>query len=139
MLDLFIPNNWFKHQFSKLDSRYPTMKVAINLFIQNGGSLILETGCQRQLEDWGAGCSTTVFGTVAQKYQKFLITVDNNEKHLGIAQEITLDLASFIKYELSNSVTYLNRFVDKIDLLYLDSWDYPLGFDYKTDEDYQRA
>lgn len=119
-----INNNWFhKKYFQNLDKRYWTFKIALNLFLQRGGQIILETGTIRQKDDWGAGNSTVIFGDFCKEYKKHLYTVDNNRDNLAISQRETLEFRLHISYELSDSLDYLERFDDKIDLLYLDSLD----------------
>jgi len=121
---LEINNNWFyKKYFENLKKRYWTFKIALNLFLQRGGEIIVETGTQRQKDDWGGGCSTTIFGDFCKKYGKHLHTVDNNQLNLGIAREETDEFKDFITYELSDSVDFLKHFDPPIDLLYLDSLD----------------
>lgn len=112
--------------------RFVTMQIAINLFLQRGGTTIVETGCQREKEDWGAGCSTSVFADVVSRIEKGrLFSIDNEERHLSIAREVVHN-ASHVEFIHSDSVEALRYGIDTqgsyatIDLLYLDSFDYPL-------------
>ena len=122
--------DWFhKRYFPYLGARYFTMKAAVNLFLQRGGSTIVETGCQREWRDWGAGCSTQVLGSVATLCGGTLYSIDNDRKHLSAAQFLTRNnpKTQFIE---GDSVDILHNFQAKtgktqIDLLYLDSYDYP--------------
>lgn len=135
---LFLKNNqtqdWFYHKYiDKLGNsaydrgRWPTMKMALNLFLQRNGSIILETGCQREEEDWGAGGSTTIFVEFAQHYPNTkILTVDNSEEHLNRAKRFVTD-HTYIQFYLSDSVSFLQNYNEQIDLLYLDSFDYPYG------------
>lgn len=116
----------FSHWKMKPTQRYYTTKVALNLFLQHDGQVIVETGCQRAHEDWGAGCSTQIFGEFCAKYGKKLYTVDNNAGNLNMAKEITKDYAGSIEYHLGDSVAFLRDFSQPIDLLYLDSLDCPI-------------
>ena len=126
---LFIENDWLYKQFSYLEllrsTQYLTFKAALNLFLQNNGEFIVETGTQRMIDDPG-GCSTTLFGAFCKRYGKRLITVDNNPKHLEISKEATKDFKDHITYVLMDSVQFLLNFNEPIDLLYLDSLDCPL-------------
>lgn len=106
--------------------RWPTMKAALNLFLQRGGGLILETGCQREPDDWGAGSSTTLFYEVLSRYKAGqLISVDNTIKHLRVAASLVPD-GGIVTLVNSDSVKFLNSFNKEISLLYLDSMDYPV-------------
>lgn len=134
---IFLKDNdtqdWFYNKYiDKLGTyaydrgRWPTMKAALNLYLQRDGKLILETGCQREPDDWGAGASTTIFQEVINRYdQGRLISVDNNHIHLErAASYIGNDPRVSLVY--SDSVAFLLGFSEQIDLLYLDSYDYPI-------------
>ena len=119
---LNIQNDWFyKKYFKNLKKRYFTFKIALNFFLQNGAENIVETGCIRQKNDWGAGNSTYVLGDFCKKYNKQLYTVDNDFDHLELARRETIEFKDSITYELSDSIEYLKNFQHTIGFLYLDS------------------
>ena len=126
---LFVEEDWLFQRYSHLEfvksPKYLTFKTALNLFLQNNGQLIVETGTQRMRDDPG-GCSTTLFGAFCAKYGKRLITVDNNPLHLKISMDCTREFRDYISYVLKDSVEFLSEFTGAIDLLYLDSLDCPL-------------
>ena len=124
---LFI-DSWFEKKYAgNLASRFWTFKIALNLFLQKGGNLILETGCLRKKDDWGGGCSTLIFGDFCTHFNKKLITIDNNSGNLEIAKKETLSYNQVIEYIFQDSLVFLSNYKGgKIDLLYLDSLDaYP--------------
>jgi len=117
--------------------RFVTMQIAINLFLQRGGRTIVETGCQREPDDWGAGCSTSVFADILDRVPNGrLFSIDNNESHLAIARRIVQDdwgdnhPVNFVHNDSVEALKEgLHDDVDHFgptDLLYLDSFDYPL-------------
>jgi hypothetical protein len=131
-------DDWFtKKYFDKLDNRYRhgrfhTFKAALNLLSQRcpEDALIIETGCQRELDDWGAGCSTQIFADYLDHYGGRLISVDNNPEH--IARSKTFVNSNHVGWVKSDSETYLSSFWKNSahstpGLLYLDSFDYPYG------------
>ena len=121
---LEINNNWFyKKYHSKLQKRYWTFQIALSLFLQRAGEIIIETGCVREKDDWGAGNSTVIFGDFCKKYNRNLITVDNNLTNLNVAREETREFEDLITYELDDSLEFLRKYDSKIDLLFLDSLD----------------
>lgn len=127
---MFVENDWLYKQYcSRLDfvksAKYLTFKAALNLFLQNSGELMVETGTQRVIDDPGGG-STTLFGAFCQRYKKRLITVDNDPKHMEISKQATQEFKDYITYVLMDSVRFLLGFNEPIDLLYLDSLDCPL-------------
>lgn len=140
MLDLIYTDdsahNWFfdKYFFCGTNPRYWTFQVALNLLYQRKSKpVIVETGCQRMIEDIGAGMSTSIFGEYCQRYGGVLYTVDNSEQHLSICKTITLPYSNCIQYILSDSVSWLNQEKLTADLLYLDSLDFPIKI--QTPED----
>ena len=121
---LNIQNDWFhKKYFKKLKKRYFTFKIALNFFLQYDWGAIVETGCIRQKDDWGAGNSTYILGDFCKRHGKHLYTVDNNQEHLDLARRETSEFGPYIIYELDDSVEYLKNFDSKIGFLYLDSLD----------------
>jgi predicted O-methyltransferase YrrM len=125
---VFVERDWLQRRFGYLEFvrslKYFTLKAALNLLLQNGGKLIVETGTQRTRGDPGGG-STTLFGAFCKRYRRRLITVDNNPQHLETSRECTEEFKEFIEYVLSDSVEFLRNFKEPIDLLYLDSLDCP--------------
>jgi hypothetical protein len=126
---LFIEHDWLRNRFSHLEfvqsPKYPTFKAALNLFLQNNGQIIVETGTQRLKDDPG-GSSTTLFGAFCKKYGTKLFTVDVDPANMKVSKDCTKAFKDFISYVLMDSVKFLKEFPQKIDLLYLDSLDCPL-------------
>lgn len=128
MKDFLFGNGWFDKKYAGLGHRrHATIKAALNLFMQNNGTNIVETGCCRLPDDWGAGLSTVMFGDVCKTYCKRLYSVDLSPENMAICRNITKEYNGFIDYHVEDSVSFLNRFDGTIDLLYLDSYDYPYG------------
>lgn len=114
--------------------RYPSMKIALNLLHQRGGNNIIETGTTRALNDFGgAGMATIFFGDYCKHYNKHLWTVDILPEAIELSKGLTTEYADNITYVTDDSLHFLKEFDQKIDLLYLDSYDYPI------DEDEQLA
>ncbi len=120
-------NSWFDQKYKdKSSGRYNTFKCALNLFRQSKGKTIVETGTTRMKDDWGAGSSTILFGDYLKTYGGKLYTVDIEPKNIETCKEITKEFAENIEYVVDDSIHFLQRFKDSIDLLYLDSYDFPL-------------
>lgn len=114
----------FFEKYGQLGEKFHSFRIALNLFHQREGRIIVETGCQREVDDWGAGQSTKIFGEYVSKYDAFLYTVDISLEKLYIAEEIAGN--TNIEYVNMDSLQFLKTFDKKIDLLYLDSLDFPL-------------
>ena len=120
--------NWWDDKYrSNLGCRFSTMKSALNLFRQRGGTTIVETGTTRQFDDWGAGQSTLVFGDYLSRYGGQLYTCDINSTNIATCKAVTKEYEDNITYVVDDSLNFLNEFPIKynkpIDLLYLDSMD----------------
>ena len=92
-------DSWFEDEYkNKSQDRYFTFKAALNLFLQNGGMNIVETGTTRQLNDWGAGYSTYLFGAVAALFEKHVWTVDISRENIEVCKKVTEDFCDYITY-----------------------------------------
>lgn len=125
--DFINSGNWFDKKYAALsDYRYPTFKAALNFFIQREGRIIVETGTSKHTDDWGAGKSTIMLADFANKYEIFFYSIDiisgkereETEKHI---RAITSG-AIFLE---NDAVKELASFDQNIDLLFLDSLDFP--------------
>lgn len=138
-------NNWFEKKYKvKSDSRYPTFKKALDLFLERDGKIIVECGTTRLPEDWGAGMSTVMFADFLfrEVEEGYLSTVDISEDNINTCKEITKEWQNIIEYAVQDSIKFLEEFPFKVDLLYLDSLDYPYGEmlnDYGGREDINKA
>jgi hypothetical protein len=128
-------NNWFynRYFYGGTNLRYYTFQLALNLLYQGKENpIIIETGCQREEDDVGAGMSTSIFAEYVHRYGGKLITVDNNPRHLSRARTYCqqwVPLDGKVEFVCSDSVGYLRNYMGEVDLIYLDSLDYPVGRD----------
>ena len=126
----FIDNPWFPQKFHSLGQRYHTQRMALNLLNQfSSNPFIVETGCVRLPNDWGAGMSTVLFGEYVKHHGGRIVSVDLSEVNMNTCKELTKPYADVITYVVSDSLEYLPTITDKIDLLYLDSYDCPIEGD----------
>ena len=87
---------------------------------------IVETGCIRNTTDeskFGDGWSTLNWEYYCKKTNSVTYVVDIDENHLFKAKQIVPESA-YIHYTKQDSIEYLQSFDKKIDLLFLDSYDY---------------
>jgi len=123
---------WEKKYKDKLGVRWATFKTALNLFSQRKTQTIVETGCMSQ-EDWGAGCSTKLFVEHINKTDGRLHTVDNSPEHIEKCRKLTDGYEKHINYHTMCSLDFFGNERPQtistygVDLLYLDSFDYPYG------------
>lgn len=144
--------NWFHQKYywmdiNKVNDRYHTFHLALNLLSQltPDNPLIVETGCQRERNDFGAGQSTSIFVDYLKRYGGKLISIDNNPEHVSRAirfvEADTPGVGVHCEFMVSDSLEGLQLLVQswkKVGLLYLDSLDYPIG-DQEGDLDLQKA
>lgn len=118
---------WFEQTFGlNPGDRFWTWKLCLSLGAQWGMKNIVETGCQRMRDDWGAGCSTLIFGKVAEKFDCNVWTVDISQTNLDLAKAVAEEagVANRINFVCQDSAEFLQNFPAKIDFLYLDSYDW---------------
>jgi len=87
---------------------------------------IVETGCIRNTTDearFGDGWSTLNWEYYAKQTNSKVFVVDIDENHLNKAKQI-VEPSKYITYIQDDSVSYLRDFLFKIDVLFLDSYDY---------------
>lgn len=128
-------SGWFDHRYRQdLGARFPTFKLALNLFLLRGGDCVAETGCVRAEGDYGAGCSTILFSELLARYGGLLFSVDRDRDHIDLAERLTAHCrdSRFLFHDdslrfLTSTLPNAANFPGTIDLLYLDSLDYPLA------------
>jgi hypothetical protein len=124
--NFLLQNSWFDKNWNiPGNGRYLTFKIALNLFMQNGGRTIVETGTN-WFNDLGGGRSTNIFGEYLKQYGGKLYTVDIQQKSIDACKEFTKGLEGNIEYVTDDSLHFLENWHQPIDLLYLDSFDYPI-------------
>ena len=117
-------NKDFLDTYKDLGGRLHTFKIALNLLNQRGGKVIVETGCQREKDNWNDAQSTRVFADYARKHDTHLYTVDIKKEYIELAEEIVGNES--VTYTTMDSIKYIGDFKKNIDLLYLDSVDVPM-------------
>ena len=128
--------NWLheKYYAAGANHRYFTFQLVLNLLTQyrkfqedDDDLVIVETGCQRQEDDLGAGMSTSIFAEWASRHGGQVISVDNWEPHLLVCEQCIQPWKDRVRLVLCDSVSFLQGYRGPVDLLYLDSLDYPVG------------
>ena len=121
--------DWFKKykEGLSLGGRYESIEMTLVELLKrkDNQGVIVETGTTRLPDDWGAGMATLVFGDFCKEHNFHLFTVDNDSNAIEIAKEVTKEFAVFTTYVVNDSIAFLQRFDQPIDLLYLDSMDCP--------------
>lgn len=111
--------NW-----SLLGKRAETMRFALGQLPES--PTIVETGCARAADNWqGDGLSTVVFAEWVDAHGGNLWSVDIDPVNVEQARKLTKGTLTTV--HLGDSVPFLANFEQPIDLLYLDSLDYPDG------------
>ena len=128
----FRNSNWFwkKYWYNGGNGRYSSFQTTLNLLNQlTKDPVIIETGCQRLPDDIGGGMSTSIFAEYIHRYNGSIYTVDIDMKNLSMAKACVDNINPNleIEYCASDSVEWLSNYRGPSpDLLYLDSWDYPI-------------
>jgi predicted O-methyltransferase YrrM len=115
----------FQYDFRK---RRNTFLKSLELLDKINAKIIIETGTSREGLHGAKsnGAATIVFGKWAKQNNARLHSVDISEKSITAAQKEVdnQDLNSNVKIHLSDSIAFLENFKEKVDFLYLDSYDY---------------
>lgn len=123
-------SNWFynKYYYNGQNYRYFTFNAALNLLMQRSHNpLIIETGCQREKNDFSSGMSTSIWAEYISKYEGSLISIDINPKNLFMAKECIKEWDIDVTFICGDSIQVLSKIDKTPNLLYLDSYDYPFG------------
>jgi hypothetical protein len=119
-------SEWIEQYKIQSDNRFPTFKKAFELFKEREGKNIVETGCVRLHNDWGAGMSTYLFGEYAKLFGAKIWTDDISQANMNCCIDVTKEFSDNITYVVDDSLHFLREFPETIDFLYLDSMDCPL-------------
>lgn len=108
------------------DKRYPTFKRALELMTERKAGMIVETGTARHgVSNYdGDGCSTYIFAEWAFHHRSILYSIDIDAKAIAASKSVIQNFLDSVILVHSDSVKYLKQFSQKIDFLYLDSYDF---------------
>jgi predicted O-methyltransferase YrrM len=115
----------FRYDFRR---RRNTFLKTLSLLDSTNARLILETGTSRDGLSGAKsqGAASIVFGKWAKENNALLHSVDISEESVRVAKTeiIAQKLDKYVQVHLGDSVDYLTLFAEKVDFLYLDSYDY---------------
>ena len=121
---LDINQDWFSEKYLPLLGRkFWTFKIALNLFKQFGGKNIVETGCVREHQDYGAGYSTVLFAEYAKEEGATFESIEISAENIEKAKKELAGLVVKVGFWKGDSHEVLKNWQSPIDLLYLDSLD----------------
>lgn len=104
----------------KLGGRAATFRAVLREATHSKVQTIVETGCTRKEGNWdGDGQSTVILSEFAKWVRGSFYTVDLDNEAVELARK----LCPSAGVNCGDSVEFLSKFKDQIDLLYLDSFD----------------
>lgn len=128
-----IEERYLQGKIHPRNPRYQTMKIALELLEKRKPRVLVETGTAREGDRGfgtetfiGDGGSTLIFAQWAKAHGSQLYTVDINQEAINKAKAalIARDTDQNVHFACSDSVEFLENFNQKIDFLYLDSFDF---------------
>lgn len=113
---------------SRTGKRSESFLLMINELAKKTSPLIVETGCSRMRNNFdGDGMSTLIFDSFVGEHGGECYSVDINRSHVEFSQQNTKN----VNIKIQDSVEFLYEFNQilqnrnrKVDLLYLDSFDF---------------
>ena len=111
--------------------RFPLFKKTIEISIKRKQKVIVETGTSRGKKkffffkkfNWKDGMSTIIFSEYAKFANGKLHSCDLSKENIKNATDFTKEFSNNVQFYVEDSVVFLKNFNQKIDLLYLDSFD----------------
>ena len=111
--------------------RFDMFKKVFDLCLNRNHKIIVETGTSRgkikffffKKYNWKDGMSPIMFANFAKFINGHLHTCDISKKNINNSKKFTKNYSKFISYYVDDSILFLNKFNEIIDLLYLDSFD----------------
>ena len=122
----------FLKKFNNIKNiRFEMFKKVFQLSFQRKHKIIVETGTSRgkikflffKKYNWKDGMSTIMFANFAKFIDAHLYSCDISEKNINNAKIFNKKYSKYITFCLGNSIFFLKKFDQPIDLLYLDSYD----------------
>lgn len=123
--------DWYTSNYkNKSGNRFESFRLALTMLYETTDHpYIIETGCLRLENDFGAGYSTYIFAECINIFGGKLVTVDITPSHMETCKLLTKSFQVNVTYIVDDSLKILKNYSDRIDLLYLDSYDCPIEGD----------
>lgn len=116
----------FYNRISPGGLRYDTFLKTMQILEKRGAKVLVETGTSRGgFNSFGGdGGSTILFSHWASLHGAQFYSVDICPKNIFASAQATKAYANHVTYICADSVEFLTHFSQKIDFLYLDSYDF---------------
>jgi hypothetical protein len=123
--------NFIEKYNNKKNIRYEMFKKTLDIAFNRNFKTIVETGTSRGKKkflffkrfNWKDGMSTLLFSEFAHHINGELHSCDISKENIKNAKDFTKKYNDNVNFYIKDSVTFLQEFLKKIDLLYLDSFD----------------
>jgi len=123
--------NFLEKYNNNKNIRFPLFKKTLEISSSRNHKIIVETGTARGKNkffffkkfNWKDGMSTLMFSEYAKFVNGKLHSCDLSEDNIKNAVSFTKKYSDNVKFYVNDSVIFLKNFDQKIDLLYLDSFD----------------
>ncbi len=118
--------DYLQDRIHPADKRYSTFKLCMELLEQRNAKILVETGTARcgLANCISDGCSTPIFGEWARDHGATLFSVDISPEAIQQAQLALIAINPNVQFATQDSVQFLAQFGQRIDFLYLDSYDF---------------
>ncbi len=118
--------NYLETRIPSTDKRYETFNRCFKLMEERNAKILVETGrarngCQNCAGD---GCSTVVFAGWAKDHAASLFSIDIDPVAVAESKKVVELINPSVQFFVQDSIAFLRGFNQKIDFLYLDSYDF---------------
>ena len=120
------PKKYLENRITQHSKRYDSFKICLELMAQRNAKNLVETGTARNgLSNCrGDGCSTVIFADWAKDHHAALTSIDINPDAIKTSMQAVAPINPNVQYVTQDSVSFLSHYNQKIDFLYLDSYDF---------------
>lgn len=118
--------DYLDRRIDRTDKRAASFTLCFELLERRNAKILVETGTARNgaTNCFGDGCSTLLFADWARDHSASLFSVDIDPHAISQSMAAVRSINPHVQFATQDSISFLKNFNDKIDFLYLDSYDF---------------
>lgn len=127
MIDSYSDSNkYLENRIPEGSHRHLSFQKCLELMEQRNAKNLIETGTSRDglANCLGDGCSTVIFAHWAKENGATLTSIDIDPSSILKSMQAVSPINTMVHFAIQDSVSFLHQYDQKIDFLYLDSYDF---------------